>query len=265
MKKYDNLFQIGEVAALFNISRKMLLNYEKHRLITPSLIDAQTGYRYFDSYAIARIQLILDLRRTGMVISDIARYFNGSLTSKKQVNILRQQIIASKKAIEQLEVRNRENDQSPVIKEINFPKRHCICKEIVAKDVDDAISAVVSVFNECILRKLKFADGGYHFCEFYVNLLDEKFYELTDISMKICICIDEKNAPKDAVVYPETKALSIAFCGEYSKSISSYELIINHIKKNGYTVNGFPREVYLEGNFDNNSDKNIVWIIVPIN
>lgn len=264
MKKYDNLFQIGEVAALFNISRKMILNYENQRLIKPTIIDDQSGYRYFDSYAIARIQLILDLRRTGMTISEIGKYFNGTLSAKQQINTLKQQIRSEQKAIEQLEIRNKEEDEPPVIKEITLPRRHCICREVIAKDVDDAISAVVGTYYECIERKLKFADGGYHFSEFPKDLFDENFYELTDIAMKVCICIDEKNAPDDAVVYPETKAISVTFCGKYDNNIASYELIKKYIIDNGYTVAGFPQEIYLEGNFDNNSDKNIVWIIVPI-
>lgn len=265
MKKYQNLFQIGEVAAMFNISRKMLLNYENHRLIKPTKVDEQSGYRYFDSYAIARIQLILDLRRTGMTISQIGKYFNGTLLAKKQIDILKQQILSMQKAIEQLEVRNKEEDEPPIIKEITLPRRHCICREVIAKDVEDAIAAVVSTFYECLERKLKFSDGNYHFCEFPKNLFDENFYELTDISMRVCICIDEISAPPDAVVYPETKALSVSFCGAYDKVFVSYELIKKYIIDNGYTVSGFPQEIYLEGNFDNNSDKNIVWIIVPIN
>ncbi|HKL94597.1 MAG TPA: MerR family transcriptional regulator [Clostridia bacterium] len=264
MKKFDNLFQIGEVAALFNISRKMLLNYENHNLIKPTVIDRQSGYRYFDSYTIARIQLILDLRRTGMTISEIGKYLKGTLSSKKQIDVLKQQVISIQKAIEQLEVRSKEDNEQLKIKEINLPRRHCICKEVIAKDVDDAISSVVSAYFECIKRGLKFADGGYHFCEFHKDLFDENFYELTDISMKVCICVDEKSAPDNAVIFPESTALSVSFCGEYGKSIIAYELIKKYIIENGYSVKGFPQEIYLEGNFDNDSDKNIVWIIIPI-
>lgn len=121
MKKYDNLFQIGEVAALFNISRKMILNYENHHLISPTLIDDQTGYRYFDCYAIARIQLILNLRITGMTLTEIGKYLKGTLSAIKQIDILKQQIVSAQKAIEQLEVRNKEEDALPVIKEITLP------------------------------------------------------------------------------------------------------------------------------------------------
>ena len=264
MKKYENLFQIGEVAALFNISRKMLLNYENHNLIMPTLVDSQSGYRYFDKYTIARIQLILDLRKAGMSVPDIGKYLKGKLSAQKQIETMTAQILAIKKAIEILEVRNTDCNAAPIVKEIKLPKRYCICKDFMAEDVDDAINAVVNCYYECIRHGLSFAEGGYHFCEYNKDLFDENFYEVTDISMKICICVDEKNAPYDAVVFPETKALSISFCGEYGKSITSYEIIKKNIKDYGYTVTGFPQEIYLEGNFDNESDKNIVWIIVPI-
>ncbi|MDD4839829.1 MAG: MerR family transcriptional regulator [Clostridia bacterium] len=264
MKKYANLFQIGEVVALFDISRKMLLNYENHGLIKPAIIDENTGYRYFDSYTIARVQLILDLRKTGMSISDIDKYLKGKLSAAKQICLLREQILASQKAIEQLEIRNTEYSAEPIIKEITLPKRYCICTDYTAQNVDDAIDTVISCYYNCLKRGLKFADGSYHFCEFSKDLFDKDFYELTNITMKVCISVDKKCAPADAVVYPETKAVSVSFCGEYNKSIASYELIKKYIIKHGYTVTGFPQEIYLEGNFDNNSDKNIIWIVVPV-
>lgn len=264
MKKYDNLFQIGEVAALLGISRKMLLNYESHNLITPTLIDSSSGYRYFDGYAIARTRLILDLRRTGMSLSDIAKYFKGSLSAKKQITLLQEQILFAQKTIEQLKIRNSDCAAPPAIRETVLSKQYCICKDYVAKDIDEAVWVFINSYYECLKRGLKFSEGGYDFCEFPKEIFDEDFYQLTDISMRICICIDEKDAPKDAVMYPQTKAISVSFCGEYGKSVSSYELLKKYIKENNLKTAGFPREFYLEGNFDNNSDKNIVWIAVPI-
>ena len=264
MKKFDNLFQIGGVAKLFNISRKMILNYENHKLIMPTLVDAQSGYRYFDSYAIARIQLILDLRKTDMSLSDIKKYFTGKLSAENQVEILKSKILAAQNAIKTLEVRITDCNATPVINEIELPERYCICKEFIAEDVDNAISAFVNCYYDCLRRGLTFADGGYHFCEFPKDIFDENFYELTNISMKICICIDKNNAPKDAVIYPKTKAISVSYCGEYEKSFISYELLKEHIKKKGYKVTGFPQEIYLQGNFNNNSNENIVWVIIPI-
>lgn len=264
MRKYDNLFQIGEVASLFNISRKMLLNYESHGLIKPTFVDLDTNYRYFDSYTIARIQLILDLRQTGMSVSDIGKYLKGDLSTKKQITELEKKIANAEKAIEQLELRNISENDPLIIREIYIPQRYCIRRNFISKDVDDAVSAVFDTYKECIERKLKFSETGYHFCEFTKNIFDENFYELTDISMNVCIAIDEKTAPRDAVIYPATKALSVSFYGDYEKGYYAYELLKKYLLENNYSVAGFPQETYLEGNFDNVSNKRITWIVIPV-
>lgn len=264
MKKYEDLFQIGEVAALFNISRKMILYYINHRLLTPTLVDQETGFRYFDCFAIAKIQLILDLRQMGLTIPEIGKYLAGNLSAKRQIAILKNKIISIQHTIDQLEIRDKENGKELKIKEIIIPKRHCIVKEIVAKDFDDAISLFAGAFNECIVRKLKFASDSFNFCEILRDLFDEHLYDTTNIPIKICICIDEKNAPKDTIIYPQTKALSVSFCGNYSSNYESYELVKKYIKDNGYTVTGFPQEIYLEGDFSIQSNSNIVWIVIPV-
>ncbi|NLE03835.1 MAG: MerR family transcriptional regulator [Crenarchaeota archaeon] len=264
MKKYSKLFQIGEVAELFNISRNMILNYINHRLLAPTLVDRDTGFRYFDCFAIAKIQLILDLRNMGLSIPEIGKYFSGILSVKKQIATLQNQITSIQKTINQLEVRDKERDEQQNIKEIIIPERYCIVREVVAKDFDDAVSLFVETFNSCIERKLKFANGCFHFCELLMDLFDEDFYNETNIPIRICISIIGEHAPKDAVIYPQTKALSISFCGKYSNIYEPYESLKKYIIDNGYKVSGFPQEHYLEGDFNNNSDKNIVWIVIPI-
>lgn len=82
--------------------------------------------------------------------------------------------------------------------------------------------------------------------------------------MKICICINENKLPKDTIIFPETKALSISYCGSYDKIFYAYEQLKKYIIDNNYQPIGFPQEVYLEGNFNNESNKNIVLIIIPI-
>lgn len=264
MKKYEGLFQIGEVAALLGISRKMLLNYQNHNLIAPTLVDNSSGYRYFDAYAIARTQLIIDLRRTGMSLADIGKYFKGSLSAKKQIVFLQGQILFAQKAIEQLEIRSSDCDTSLQVKETLLPKQYCICKDYVAKDIENAVQTFIDCYYDCLQRGLKFSDGTYNFCEFPKDIFDEHFYSLTDIPMRICISVDERDAPEDAVFYPQTKALAVSFCGEYDKSLSAYEHLKKYIKENNIKTAGFPREFYLEGNFANNSDKNIIWVVLPI-
>ncbi|MCB9498619.1 MAG: MerR family transcriptional regulator [Bacillales bacterium] len=264
MKKNNNLFRIGEVASFLGISRKMILNYEKHGIIVPSFVDSSSGYRYFDSYTIARIQIILDLRKTDMSLKDIEKYLNGRITTENQIAILNEQIKEIKKAISRLEIRNKSENIKPEIKQITLPAAHFITRYIVAKDINDAITSFTGFFEECMERGIHFSRKVSSFCEFEKDLFDKDFYQMTDISMKMCICIDEKRIPEDAELYPEGKVLLISYCGEYGKSYTAYETIKKYIQDNHIEVKGYPREVYMEGNFDNSSNKNIVLIVVPI-
>ena len=47
MKK--DLFKIGDVAKLFNISVSTLRYYEKLGLVIPEEVDKDTGYRYYST------------------------------------------------------------------------------------------------------------------------------------------------------------------------------------------------------------------------
>jgi len=127
-----------------------------------------------------------------------------------------------------------------------------------------SLPTIVATYSECLKRGLNLSNSNYHFCEYHKNILDEDFFATTNISMKICICINENKLPKDTIIFPETKALSISYCGSYDKIFYAYEQLKKYIIDNNYQPIGFPQEVYLEGNFNNESNKNIVLIIIPI-
>ena len=46
-KKDDSLFKIGEITKILGITRKTLLVYEDMGLLTPSVKDEKSGYRYY--------------------------------------------------------------------------------------------------------------------------------------------------------------------------------------------------------------------------
>ena len=45
----SELFQIGEVAKLFQVSVGSLRHYEQAGLLTPQYIDPDSGYRYYST------------------------------------------------------------------------------------------------------------------------------------------------------------------------------------------------------------------------
>ena len=67
----DDMYKIGEIAELFNISVQTLRFYEKIGLFAPALIEESTGYRYYSWEQFERLRNILFLRDFGLPLKDI--------------------------------------------------------------------------------------------------------------------------------------------------------------------------------------------------
>ncbi|WP_417597045.1 MerR family transcriptional regulator [Oceanospirillum sp.] len=98
------LYRIGQVSKLYGISVETLRHYEKQGLLLPSKVT-ESGYRYYDSRQIWRLNLIRTLRKLDIGLSDIARFIQDrTLDSSADLLDLQLATIAEKKReLEQLE------------------------------------------------------------------------------------------------------------------------------------------------------------------
>ncbi|NMA24219.1 MAG: MerR family transcriptional regulator, partial [Clostridiales bacterium] len=67
----EDLYKIGKVSDLFNVSVQTLRFYEKIGLFSPALIEESTGYRYYSWEQFERLRNILFLRDFGLPLKDI--------------------------------------------------------------------------------------------------------------------------------------------------------------------------------------------------
>ena len=74
-----NLFKIGEVSKLCDISIKTLRYYEEFGLIMPVEIDKFTGYRYYNESNIESIYKIQFLKNLGLSLQDIKDFDKDSI------------------------------------------------------------------------------------------------------------------------------------------------------------------------------------------
>ena len=70
----DKLFQIGEIAKMFNLSVGSLRHYEQKGLLFPEHIDLQTGYRYYSVRQFEALNTIRYLRMLDMPLKDIGDF-----------------------------------------------------------------------------------------------------------------------------------------------------------------------------------------------
>jgi DNA-binding transcriptional MerR regulator len=71
----SGLYTIGEISKVSSISVDTLRYYDKAGLLTPSVVDKDTGYRYYDTNKVWITDMILILRRMNMSIEEIKSLF----------------------------------------------------------------------------------------------------------------------------------------------------------------------------------------------
>lgn len=90
-------FSVSELAKLYNISRQTVLYYDKNNLLKPCFRDIN-GYRYYHFKEYTKLEIILNLRKIGLSISQIRDYIKNPSTA--QLNrILENQTIMYNKLI----------------------------------------------------------------------------------------------------------------------------------------------------------------------
>ena len=98
MDKKD-LFQIGEVARMFQLSISTLRHYESMGLLVPEVTDPKSGYRYYSLRQFEPLNIIRYLRALDMPLTEIADFLQNrdidkieeKLQQQKEIVIKRQQ------------------------------------------------------------------------------------------------------------------------------------------------------------------------------
>lgn len=62
---------IGDLAKLYNISKRTLRLYHEMELLVPYYVDQQTGYRYYSFAQLQRLDMILQMKNAGLSLKQI--------------------------------------------------------------------------------------------------------------------------------------------------------------------------------------------------
>ena len=76
----EDLLPIGKMAKLNRVSISTLRLYDEKGLLKPRYTDPDTGYRYYDIYQNARLDMIAYMKELGMSLSEIAEIFQRKIS-----------------------------------------------------------------------------------------------------------------------------------------------------------------------------------------
>lgn len=267
------LFQIGEVAKLFNISVSTLRHYEKIGLLTPEYVDKETGYRY---YGISRFECLNTIRYLRMLdtpLKQISAFLQNRNLDNIQ-NILKQQKAAieqKRKALEIIEkkIDNRlcqlddaihsELDKIEILK---IPKRriawirHNLTIETYL-DLEIPIRRLENNQNEAVVFLGKVGVGISE-----QNLKNSAFSEYDRVFL---ILDDEDKYEGKTINLPETTVVGVRFCGSHKDAADYYRKLIDFIDKNNLQIAGFSSEItMIDYGYTSETDKFVTEIQIPV-
>jgi DNA-binding transcriptional MerR regulator len=96
-------FKIGEVASMFDISTKTLRIYDQIGLLKPSYTNGESGYRYYNPNQLSRLEVILNLKKIGFSLKEIALFVNGEVSNNEITTIFQNKYIQLQSTIDTLQ------------------------------------------------------------------------------------------------------------------------------------------------------------------
>jgi DNA-binding transcriptional MerR regulator len=248
------MLRIGEFSRLARVSVKALRHYDRLGLLEPARTDDLSGYRYYSSEQLPRLNAILALKELGFSLRQISRLLDGS--SLEQVRTMLE--LRRDEAIRTLEVERErlariEARLVQIEKEGEVPGYEVVLKAVVAqrvasvREVLPAYSAVGSLFDE--LRAYKERHGVS--AGDWIAVWHDAEYKEENVDGEAAFATNDP-LPDDEHVHPgELPAVENMACtvhlGSFATIGRAYGALLRWIETNGYRVAGPNRELYLSG------------------
>lgn len=248
------MYQIGDFSIISRLTIKTLHYYHECGLLEPSLIDSESGYRYYDEKCLDRARTIQELRHLEFTIKDIKIILDNCQDDSELLDYManKQREIARKMATYE----NMEKKLAAFIKQTRQTEEvHDMNKDsgIVIKNIPDTLVASIRFRGQ-------YQDAGVYFprlfklCGRHANgspffLYYDTDYKEEDADIEACVPV--KTAVEgDGIMSRLLKggqAITIIHKGPYDTLGDSYKKLIDYVTQTGLEILTPSREVYLKG------------------
>jgi len=265
-------YRIGEFSKITSMTIKSLRFYHEKGVLEPSVVDSQSGYRYYRENDISIAHSIRALRALEFSITEIKAIVDSceddcqirdALRSKaKEIATKIKKYQAMQEGIQEILALNEGNNMNI---ETN---------QVLEKQLGDLLVASIRV-------KARYEETGKFIGQLYktagrhaegkpINLYWDNSYVENDADIEVCLPVKKAikaAAPVSTRTLIGGRAVSIVHKGPYGTQGSSYKAGIDYMTENNLTPTQVPREVFLKGPgmiFKGNPENyltEIIWIV----
>ena len=262
------MYKIGEFSVLAKVTIKTLRYYEKERLLIPSFVDEETGYRYYESGQLIALSRIIALRQLGLSIKDIKTILETTRMKEflmKRKSEIEENLILYRTQLSQIHYLLEEKNMKYEIIMKELPTYTVYYKEGTIKDFSCLPKFIIDSAKECKKTNPTLQCIKPDYC--YVSYLDKEFKD-HDIKIRYAQAVESKGVENDTIKFEILKpvhAVCLYHKGTYAGLSSAYSAIMKYIEENHYQMIESPRERYIDGMWNKENEEDwLTEIQVPI-
>lgn len=249
-------FKIGEFSKLCQVTVKTLRYYEEIGLLIPFETDEWTGYRYYDTSQLQRMNRILYLKRLGFSLDEIVDIFDNDNQLPTEA-MLREKSELCREEIDMLIKRQTElaklvemlHNQNNVMEKVfvkTLPSRFFATHRQKISSYQELFSLCPNVIGPEMLRLgCECPEPQYCFTvehqEEYGKDIDIEYFE----------AVAKKGVDSEIVQFKELPEVPVALCvnhyGAYEKMPETFAELYAYAEANGYKPDGLARFNYIDG------------------
>jgi DNA-binding transcriptional MerR regulator len=265
------MLKIGEFAVLADMSIKTLRYYDDIGLLKPVVVDADTGYRYYDFAQLARAYRLSAFKNMGFALNEIAELLDGKMTAgptrrflktkrtdlSEQLRIMQEQIAYLDNKIYEVEMDGRMAAYEVQVKRLE-PMKVLIARGVAPLKQD--IGATIAELRQHVAQYNVFPTApAMAIFPAYIHPLENIPIEVaqpTDSTVRL------RGDEVEEVILPPTTVAAVIHTG--SGDMAPGWVALNEwIQRNGYRVAGAFREIFLH-EVTENTDKLAFELQFPI-
>jgi len=266
------MYSIGLFSKMNRITTKTLRHYDEIGLLTPAHVDDLTGYRYYSSDQLVKLNQILALKQMGVSLHEITRLLECpdgvAIYLELKEKELKERIEAEERKLSHVQsyikrLRGETNmTYTPVIR--SLPEVIVASMRMIAPNYDYYFDIIPKMGEEMKRQGAVCAEPEYCF-----NLYHDGEYKESNIDVEVCESVVDFCEDSEMVKYKKIKGVKEALCilhkGPYKTLPDAYNFAMAWIKDNDYEMVGLPRESYIDGIWNKKTDSEwLTEIQIPI-
>lgn len=240
-----SLFSIRQAARACNLSRSSLIRLENKGLLKPAYTDANSGYRYYDTFNITRILQIQKFQWMGFSSEEIHSYYAGEGKADELLASLEQKLSVLQQQVAEMRLRSH-NVPDMYVSIIRIPEIICCVRKFQGALIQNKYQAMYDFLHECVEKGIALASKPLFIINERTDYLDGKLSS-EPFDSHACIPVLPEQAPEDAVSIPACTALSLLFYGNLNNINEAHLYLGEQVRKRGLTPAGYVRGVSLVG------------------